>query len=265
MMADGMVKPHKLAGTPQWLFRWSTSKTLLLPKLFALVFVGAAFVILITSVRIRVTALEKSSPRKASVIYLRDDAEGRALTLRAHEGGPFPSRFEPSQWEGMAALEAAALDAVRFQPQPYVPAVADLPAGNWVPQVELAAKGQSFFPKRTPPSTNPPELAKLKLAPALYPLSGEASATLPETLPPFEAAVDGAMSSASWRFLVRLNPDGGVAECVSLEKGGEAGAPELEAWLHQIQFKPELGKPFRWIAVGIGFTNQPVADGPDAR
>jgi hypothetical protein len=73
------------------------------------------------------------------------------------------------------------------------------------------------------------------------------------------------MSSASWRFLVRLNPDGGVAECVSLEKGGEAGAPELEAWLHQIQFKPELGKPFRWIAVGIGFTNQPVADGPDAR
>lgn len=265
MMADGRVKPHKLAGTPEWVFRWSASKTPLLPKLFALVFVGAAFAFSITSLRIRVTAMEKSAPRKASVIHLRNDAEGRALTLRAREGGPFPSRFEPSQWEGMAALENAALDAVRFQQRPYVPALADLPSGNWVQGVELAARGQSFLPKRTPPSAHPPESAKLKLAPLLYPLSGISAATLPAVLPLFEAAVDGVMSSASWRFLVRLNPDGGVAECVSLEKGGEAGAPELEAWLHQIQFKPELEKPFRWIAVGIGFTNQPVADGPDAR
>lgn len=265
MMAGGRVKPRKLAGTPEWVFRWSAGKTPLLPKLFSVVFVGAAFAFLVTSVRIRVTALEKSAPRKASVIYLRDDAEGRALTLRAREGGPFPSRFEPSQWEGMAALESAALAALRFQPPQYVPAVADLPPGNWVPQVELAAKGQSFFPKRTPPSARPQELAMLKLAPLLYPLSGISAATLPEALPPFEAAVDGAMSSASWRFLVRLNPNGGVAECVSLEKGGEPGAPELEAWLHKIHFKSDPAKPFRWIAVGIGFTNQPVADGPDAR
>jgi hypothetical protein len=265
MMAGGMVKPRKLAGAPEWVFRWTAGKRPLLPKLFAVVLVGAAFAFFITSARIRVTALEKSTPRKASVIYLREDAEGRALTLRAREGGPFPSRFEPSQWEGMAALESSALDAVRFQPPPYVPALADLPAGNLVQNVELAAKGQSFFPKRNPPSAHPQEHPKLKLAPLLYPLSGISAATLPEALPPFAAAVDGAMSSASWRFLVRLNPDGGVAECVSLEKGGEPGAPELEAWLHKIPFKPELAKPFRWIAVGIGFTNQPVADGPDAR
>ncbi len=265
MMAGGRVKPRKLAGTPEWVFRWSASKTPLWPKLVAMLLVGSAFAVLISAVRIRVTALEKSSPRKASIIHLRDDAEGRTLTLRAREGGPFPSRFEPSQWEGMTALENMALDAVRFQPRPYVAPVADLPAGNLVPQLELAAKGQSFFPKRNPPAARPPEPAKLKLAPLLYPLSGNSASTLPEVLPPFEAAVAGPMSSASWRFLVRLNPDGGVAECVSLEKGGEPGAPELQAWLHKIQFKPALGKPFRWIAVGIGFTNQPVADGPDAR
>jgi hypothetical protein len=119
------------------------------------------------------------------VIYLRDDAEGRALTLRAREGGPFPSRFEPAQWEGMATLESAALDAVRFQPPPYQPALADLPSGNRVQDVELAARGLSFFPKRNPPSAHPQELAKLKLAPALYPLSGISAATLPEALPPF--------------------------------------------------------------------------------
>ena len=265
MMAGGMVKPRKLAGTPERVFRWSGSKTPLLPKLLALVLVGAAFAFLVTSVQIRVTALGKSAPRKASLIFLRDDAEGRTLTLRAREGGPFPSRFEPSQWEGMAALESAARDAVRYQPPPYVPALADLPAENRLQPLELAARGQAFFPKRSPASAKPPELATRKLAPVLYSLSGGSSATLPAILPPFGAAVDGAMSSASWRFLVRLNPAGGVAECVSLEKGGEARTPELEAWLHQIQFKPEPGTSFRWIAVGIGFTNQPVGDGPDAR
>ena len=59
-------------------------------------------------------------------------------------------------------------------------------------------------------------------------------------------------------------PEGSVAECVSLEKGGEAGAAELEAWLHKTQFRPELATPFRWISVGVGFTNQ-LTDGPSAR
>lgn len=265
MTTGGMVKSRESGRAPEWVFRWRASQTPLFPKVFATLLAGAAFAFLITSVRIRVVALEKSVPRKASVIYLRDDAEGRALTLRAHEGGPFPSRFEPSQWQGMARLEAEALDAVRFQPQPYVPAVPDLPPENLATPLELAAKGVSFFPKHAASPMAAPVHAKLKLAPVLYPLSGVSSATLPAALPPFEAAVDSAMSSASWRFLVRLNPDGGVAECVSLEKGGEAGAPELEAWLHRIQFAAEPAKPFRWIAVGIGFTNQPVADGSDAR
>jgi len=264
MTAGGTVKSRKLGHAPEWVFRWRASHTPLFPKLFATLLAGAAFAFLITSVRIRVVALGKSTPRKASVIYLRDDAEGRALTLRAREGGPFPSRFEPSQWEGMAALESAALDAVRYQPQPYVAALPDLPPENLVHPLELAAKGKSFFPKHAPAPDNSPDISNLKLAPTLYPLSGVTAETLPETLPPFDAAVDHVMSSVAWRFLVRLNPDGGVAECVSLEKGGEAGAPELEKWLHRLQFKPEPEKPFRWIAVGIGFTNQPV-DGTDAR
>ncbi len=265
MMVGGMTKPRKLAGTPERVFRWSASNTPLLPKLSALVLVGVAFAFLISSVRVRVTALQKSAPRKASLIYLRDDAEGRALTLRAQEGGPFPSRFEPSQWEGMALLESAAWNAARFQPQPYVPGWVDFPTGNRVEPMILATTGQSFFPTRNPLPVRLQVLAERKLAPKLYPLSGASAAMLPDALPPFEAAVDGTISSASWRFLVRLNPAGGVAECVSLENGGEARVPELETWLHQIQFKPEPAEPFRWIAVGIGFTNQPTADGPEAR
>ena len=260
-MPHSMVKPHKSADNHQWVFRWRPLRQPLFPKLFAVALVGGAFTYLITSVRVRVNGLEKSTPRKASVIFLRGDAQGRALSLRAQEGGPFPSRFGLSQWGGLAALEATAMDGIRFQPPAYEPKLEDLPPQSRIEPQEFAAKGSRFFPTRPQAPDQAPDPANLKLAPVLYPLSGEA---LPSDLPAFDAAVDAAMSAASWRFLLHLNPAGGVVECVSLENGGEPGALELEKWLRKIPFKPEPGKPFRWIAVGIGFTNQP-ADGTDAR
>lgn len=263
-MASETLHPPKLKGTPALLFHWRGSNTPLFPKLLALAFSCVVFGLLITTVRIRVVAPQKSTPRKASVIYLGDDLESRALTLRAREGGPFPSRFEPSQWEGLAELETSAMNAIRYQRPPYVPALQDLPQANQLQASQLAAKGELFFPKRSPVPSPAPDLAKLKLAPALYPISGISNEQIPRELPSFMPAVDAAMSSASWRFLVRLNPEGVVAECVSLEKGGESGAPELEAWLHRVQFKLDPAKPVRWIALGIEFTNQ-AADGTDAR
>ena len=262
-MASGAVRA-KLAGTPDLMFRWRPINPLWLPRLIALAFAAVALALLMT-LRIRVVAPEKSVPQRAAVIYLRDDAQGRDLSLRAQEGGPFPARFRLSQWEGLAELESSAMDASRFQPEPYVSPIRELPAANQLRSLELATKGQSFFPQRAPAATDAPALPQLKLAPALYPLAGVSPETLPLDLPSFAGVVDKEMSASSWRFLLRLNPDGGVAECVSLvEKVGEARAPELEAWLHRLQFRPEPGKPFRWIALGIGFTNQP-ADGTDAR
>lgn len=260
-MVHGTVKPRKSADNHQWVFRWRPLKQPLLPKLFALALVGGGFLYLITSVRVRVQALEKSTPRKASVIFLKDDALGRALSLKAQEGGPFPSRFDLSQWGGLATLEATAMDASRFQAPPYEPKMEDLPPTQQVEPLNFAAKGERFFPEHPTTPDQIPDTTGLKLAPVLYPLSSEA---LPGDLPPFDAAVDAAMSSASWRFLVRLNPEGGVEECVSLENGDDPGALELEKWLHRVQFKPDPAKPIRWISVGVGFTNQP-ADGTDPR
>lgn len=259
-MAAGTVKSHPL-DAPTWVFRWLPRKQPLFPKVFAVTLVGGVFAFLVLSVRVRVDAPEKASPRKASLIFLRDDARGRALTLRASEGGPFPSRFDLSQWEGLAPLEAAAMATVRFQPPAYDPQMEDLPAGNLIRPQELAAKGERFFPDHPRSAAEVPAAGRFKIAPVLYPLAG--AIPLPAKLPPFAGAVDAAMSAASWRFLVRLNSEGGVVECVSLENGGEADAAELEAWLHGIRFQPQPGMPFRWIALGIQFTNQPV-DGTDA-
>ena len=264
MTPEGMAKPRKSIDMPVWVFRWRGREMSMLPMLFAILIVGTVFVMFVTMVRIRVVTAVKPSSRKASVIYLQDDAVGRALTLRARESGPFPSRFELSSWQGLAGLEAAVQDAVRFHPQPYVPPPVDLAAETWVQPLELAPKGERFFPKRTAAPLVLPDTAKLKLVPTLEALSGIATEVLPRDLPPYGASIDRAMSAASWRFLVRLNPAGGVAECVSLEKGGDKDASALEAWLKRIQFQPENTQASRWIGVGIGFINQPI-DGTDAR
>lgn len=264
MMASRTVKAGKPVAVSELIFRWRGSQQPVVPKLLAIALVGVAFLLLVTTVRIRVDAPEKSAPRRASVIFLRDDVEGRALTLRAREGGPFPSRFKPSEWEGLVGIETAAMDAVRFQPPAYVPVVEDLPAESQLQPLELATKGVSFFPNREFEPVILPDPGQLKPAPVLYPLSGVTAEILPRELPTFGAEIDAAMTANSWRFLVRLSPDGTVAECVSLGKGAEPGTAELDAWLRRLQFKPDPAKPFRWISVGIGFTNQ-AADGTDAR
>ncbi|MES2658225.1 MAG: hypothetical protein V4689_06380 [Verrucomicrobiota bacterium] len=263
-MTTNPAKPRKLANSQEWVFNWRPRGSPLIPKLIAVGVVGTVFTLLVTTVRIRLLVPEKSSPRKGSLIYLGDDAQSRALTLRAREGGPFPSRFELTDWAGLAEMERKALDAVRYQPPAYVPEIRDLPDENLVQPLVLAARGEVFYPVRKSVAGSQLDLSNLRLAPELYPLSGNAGATIPEKFPAFDAVVDDKLSSPSWRFLVCLNAEGGVTECVSLGKAGELAAEALEAWLHRVPFKPEPGKPDRWIALGVGFTNQP-ADGSEAR
>lgn len=263
-MAAGKVISPGQSEIPRWIFGWRARKTPWFPKLAALAVAGAAFVFLITMVRIPIKTSGKLAAQKASVIYLLDDGEGRALALKAREGGPFPSRFEPSEWQGFAQMEQAALAAARLQARPYVPEMKDLPLEERIPPIQFAARGELFFPKRAVIPRAVPAAPEWTLAPALYPLTGISAEDFPSELPPFEAAVDAAMSSAAWRFLIRLNPDGGVADCVSLERGDDAGAVLLENWLRQVKFAADPARPARWIGVGIGFINQ-AADGTNAR
>lgn len=263
-MAAGNIISSKSAEAPNWVFGWRARKAPWFPNLVALVVASAALAFLVTMVRIPIKTTGKSASQKASVIYLLDDAEGRALVLKAQEGGPFPSRFEPSEWQGFGEIEQAALAAARLQARPYVPEMKDLSAEEKIPPLEFAAKGELFFPDHVAAPQAVPDAPEWALAPTLYPLVGISSDEFPRELPPFEATVDAAMSSAAWRFLIRLNPDGRVADCVSLERGDGVGAGQLESWLRQVNFAADPAAPPRWIGVGIGFINQ-AADGTDAR
>jgi hypothetical protein len=264
-MTERPVKHHPLANSRAWVFSWRPLGSPWFPKFVALAVTGTAFTLLVTTVRIRLAMPEKSSPRRASLIYLGNDPQSRALALRAREEGPFPSRFELSDWAELAGIERQAMDAARYQPPAYVPEIRDLPDENRVQPILLAPRGEAFYPQRKPTAPSTPDASGLRLTPVILALSSNAKGLLPEgKLPAFEAPVDDRFSSPSWRFLVCLNADGGVTECVSLGKGGEPTADTLGTWLHQLRFKPEPGKPTRWIALGVGFTNQPI-DGPDTR
>ncbi len=255
---------RKRREAPEWVFQWRQPGSPALSKALAFLVTGGLFAVLLTTVRIRVSPPVRWAESKATVIHVPDDANGRALTLRASEGGPFPSRFLPSEWEESKVLEQAVMEAVSWTPPPYVPTLRELPEEK-PPTTTLAPRGQPVLPKRQ--TSAPPAAAAVKLAPApvLYPLSGIAAKDLPEELPPFTAEVDGVVAAETWRFLVRLGSAGQVRSCVSLAGGDEAGPSPLEPWLRRVKFKPDPGNPSRWIAVGVGLTNQPVPDGTDAR
>ena len=262
-MAKRVSIRHKRRAAPDWVFPWRPLGVSPLPKWLAILLVGGAFAFLLTSVRVRVSPPTPWAPQKASVIHASDDAVGRALTLRAREGGPFPSRFEPSEWEGAAAMVQTALESARWTPPPYVPALRELPA-EAAPAMRLAAKGESVLPKRRSGALAPRISVKLKLAPVLVPRSGISVESMPRELPSFDGLVDEKITAETWHILVRLDAAGNVQDCVSLAGAARADPSPLEDWLRRVSFNPEPTKPSRWIAVGLGFTNQPI-DGTDAR
>ncbi len=256
----------KLPGTTDLIYPWPGERRPFFPTFLATIIAGAALFLLILTVRIQLGGPEKIAPRRAAVIVPIDDAQGRMLSLRAQEGGPFPARFQLAQWEGMSLLEAEGFTKKTYRAPELTPTTLDLSVGNNEPPPQrLAARGQAFFPKHLRPSapdlTLPSELERSRIGPVIYPLSGISQENFPRVLPAFSGTVDSAMESATWRFLVRLNAAGTVVECVSLAKGSEAGTTELERWLREISFSPEpaleTSQPSRWISLGIGFTNTP--------
>lgn len=263
MKREGQHAEVRLGTPRQWVFQWKPEKQPAFGKWFALAFTIALFAFLITSVRVRVVTPALTVPRKASLIYLQDDARGRALTLRAKEGGPFATRFDLDHWRGLPALESAALAAVQFRPPTHVPGLPPPLPDDPVPPVKIAARGERFFPDRdqeTDGEGSPAVASSIKVVPVLYPLGKQISEVLPTELPPLEKMP---LEQGVWQFLVRLNASGIVTDCVSVDRADDTGTDVLEKWVRTMQFKPDSTKNERWIPFAVGFINQ-AADGTDA-
>jgi hypothetical protein len=262
MMASRVSMRHKRKQAPQWVFPWRAPRQSPLPKISAILISLALFAVLFGFLRIRVAPPIPWAVNKATVFRVIDDTDGRALTLQAREGGPFPSRFQPSEAGWLRDLEASVLSAAGWQAQPYMPRLRELPAIEPPPPV-FSSPGDLVLPRRTA-SARVPVTGKSKTVPLLYPLAGLVAGGLPASLPEFTGEIPPAMRVEPWRFLLRLNARGRVRDIVPLAGGGEdAGLPALIDWLRLLDFPSDDGSGDRWVAVGLGFINQ-TADGTDA-
>lgn len=242
--------------TPVWVFRWRNPDGALVPKLAALAITGLGFALMMSLVRIDVSAPPGWAENRAGVIHLPEGGEGRAWRLRALEDGPTPSRFDPTTWQGAAMLDAELRDAARLPADRYLPELQRLPPDSGAPAVPLARNGERVFPEprgRETGAINPldPPAEARPPAPFLFPLAGIAANQMPERLPPIEA-VEPAMTGVEWRFLLRLTAGGGVAECISINRTDAATDAALEQWFGKVVFPAEV--PEGWVSVGLVFT-----------
>jgi hypothetical protein len=243
---------HKRMAAPEWVFPWRGSRGTRVPFIIAVAFCATFFALVMASVRISVSSPVSWTAAKASVIRVLDDVDGRALTLMAREGGPFPSRFDPGEWARDTTREVNV-----WQAPPYAPVLRELIQKETAATSRWTSPRGPVLPVRKPAQvvTQTPE--KLPPQPVLFPLSGIDAASLPRELPPFDVDVAAAMTAEPWRFLLRLGAAGEVLDCFPLAGSEAAGPPALNGWLRRISFKPDPAKASRWIAVGVGFANPP--------
>jgi hypothetical protein len=263
-MAKRVSMKHKRMEAPEWVFSWRRPRAPQWPFFIALAISGAVFALLLSSVRIRVSSPVSWTAAKASVIRVLDDVDGRALTLMAREGGPFPSRFDPGEWQWALETGREVYQSARWQAPPYVPTLRELPQRGAAAASRWIAPRGSVLPVRKPTPLAPHTLENRAPQPVLIPLSGIDATSLPRELPPFDAVVDPAMTAEPWRFLLRLGASGAVLDCFPLAGGDKAGPSALDDWLRRVSFKPDPAQASRWIAVGVGFANPPD-HGSDAR
>lgn len=248
---------QKRREAPEWIFSWKRRGEPVLPKLVAVVFSSAILGGLLGFVRIQSTTPNPWGLEKASVIHVLDTPEGRALALEARENGPSPVRFSASDWPSLAAFENEQLSLLASKSEPYRPRLR-----KWEPEPltvpRLSQPGAMVLPplpaieiQSRPPPSGPPQ-------PVIWPLSGLTREEIPADLPKYEGVVDAAMQADSLRFLIQLDAEGQVRECIALSG---ADTPEATAsltdWVLGIRFLRKSGEGPVWAALRIRFLNQP--------
>lgn len=247
-MAIPSPNPKKPLGTPVWLFPWRRGESAFFSTFLAAVFVSGLASIAYPSISVKITTPQQIIPRKASLIYLTNTSEGRTLALKAQEGGPFPSRFRPSQWQGMAQLEGEIALRTRLPREVYSTQLRPVPEAGLATLGAPPLAREMVFPESRAPATLPEVAQRVKMIPQLFPLAGIKAEEIPSPLPTYVGAAEGA-----WRFLIQIEASGRVKECISLAKGGDPGAVDLQKWLRGVSFSTSPG---RWISVGVRFINQ---------
>ncbi|HVJ46093.1 MAG TPA: hypothetical protein VM511_06885 [Luteolibacter sp.] len=261
MKNPSVIARERIRAAKLWVFRWRGLDGTPVRGFLALLITAGLFAIFAATVRIRVSAPQQCIERKASFIHLPSGGDGALWTLRAQEGGPFPSKFDPKEWENAGGLSGKLASALNWSAPSYRPSLRELPPSQENGSLSLAQKSP-VFPQRPANVSGVVAGPPAKLVPMVFPLTGTPMASMPAHLPPFPKEIDAAMAAGAWRFLIRLNPSGAVEECVPLLD--QKGAGDLASWLRGLNFGADTAKKSPWIGIGLGFTHART-DGSDAR
>lgn len=243
-------------GEFRWLFPWQRPRRQLVPGFLAVAAVSVGAAALMTVVRVKVGGPQFEMERRGTLLYLPAAGDGGVWALRAREAGPEITRYNPADWSGYATANRMLLDAAAPQAPGYKPTPRPWQESREPENVGLSIKGVPFLPVR-PPAPAPPAAPGWRQVPALRLLTPANGAALPLELPALPEGKPPVIPPDGARFLVRLTPEGGVADCLALSQD-DGGNAALASWLRGIGFDRKLAGDGEWFAFVVTYHNAPV-------
>ena len=255
-MTTHSASEHEHAHDDERLFVWLRRRDSRMPMLATCLMTAMVFAFALHSLRVDLGSYAAARADHAALILAGSDAMGIELKRRAREEGPFPLRFDPSADDALLRLQQAALDAIRFSPPPYAPTLRSLRETSSIDTPRLAPAGEAVLPRRALPAIAAPLTSESRPRPMLTPISGIRAEEMPRELPEFSVEINGKSLRDSWRFMIHVDPNGRVLDCVALNGGESTATSALAVWLRQVEFRPSADAAARWFAIDLGIVNQ---------
>ncbi len=253
---------HPQDGRSGLVFDWHMKESRWLGKFGILAIAGLVFSAPLVLIRITLDKLPVQEATSAVAILLTPDGDTMGWLDNARADGPFPTRFEPSEWLVAREMVDQTLNAVRRDRSAvHAPQFLELPSPTGIPHLPLVTKGERILPRISSPKYGPVETSTIRTMPVLYPLSVGMD-ELPVIRPRFHAEVTTEMDAELWRFLLQVAPNGVVRHAVALAGHNTPGREALAGWLLEHRFPASGEMRDRWIAVAVTFENQ-LIDGAD--
>jgi hypothetical protein len=208
---------------------------------------------------------ETTSEKTASVLFLSGQKEARFWQMKAEEEGPFPGGFEISAVnDPLNHIDIGSLASTDSW-NPYQLEMRSLEMESSRSKERIAVQGQRVLPRifKSAESVKTDPVAPVALIPLLIPYTRESEGWLPKDCPPIQMDRGDIGTSGDWRFILNLQADGGVKECLALSGGSEEGLKAITTWIKGLRFQSaDAGE--RWMGLRIEFLNE-RANGTDAK
>ncbi len=249
---------------PKWIYPWRDKGSFYYGMWLGLLIAGGFFVFAFTFIQVQMPVMATWSAPQGEVIQVSDDdAVGRWLIQKAQEEGPYPSRYEPTEWDGGNDLEQLLMRSVRQELTSYSPSLKVLPEEK--PKLaKIAVYGEPLLPERELKVGDIEPTVMMEMVPSLFSISGLGQDEMPVDVPNIPGKLDPAVALENSRFLLRLDGRGKVLDCLSMAGRIEVQLTPVQNWLKGLSFGPSSDRAERWVAVGVRFENVILSDEPDA-